>query len=200
MSRIVKMYSNDESIIEGIKEYDDDAITTLYNRHKNYCLFFMNSKYEDQNTILDIYQDAVIVFIENVRNKNLKLVNTSIQTYLNSICFNQIKVRFNNKRQPVLVGDDFESQNNYNEDINDWLNDYNDVKTERMKTIQEELLSMKEKGQQCFELLRKFFFEKKTMEIIALEMKYTNAANAKAQKWKCQESLKKKVLNKLQQC
>ena len=200
MSRIVKMYSNDDSIIEGIKEYDDGAVTALYNRHKNYCLYFMNSKYEDQNTILDIYQDAVIVFIENVRNKNLKLVNTSIQTYLNSICYNQIKVRFNNTRKPVLVGDDFENHNNYNENINDWFNDVNDIKTERMKIIQEELQLMKDKGQQCFELLRKFFFEKCTMEKIAEQMNYTNAANAKAQKWRCQERLKKQVLNRLQQC
>lgn len=197
MSRIVKMYSNDESIIKGIREFDDEAATTLYKRHKNYCLFFMNNKYDDRNTVLDIYQDAIIVFIENVRNKNLKLINTSIQTYLNSICYNQIKIRFNKKRQPVLVGDDFENHNDYNEDFNDWLNGYNDLETERIKTIQEQLLTMKEKSQQCFELLRKFFFEKKTMEIIALEMKYTNAANAKAQKWKCQESLKKKVLNKM---
>lgn len=200
MSRIVEMYSNDDSIIEGIKKFDDAAVTRLYNKHKDYCLRFMNSKYDDSHSIQDIYQDAVIVFIENVRNKNLKLENTSIQTYLNSICYNQIKIRFNNTRKPVLVGDDFDSHNNYNENINDWFNDANDIKTERMKIIQEELISMKEKGQQCFELLKKFFFEKKTMEKIAEQMNYTNAANAKAQKWKCQERLKKQVLNRLHQC
>lgn len=200
MSRIVEMYSNDDSIIEGIKRFDDEAVTRLYNRHKSYCLWFMNSKYDDQNTIEDIYQDAVIVFIENVRTKNLKLVNTSIQTYLNSICYNQIKVRFNNKRKPVLVGDNLDTLNDYNEDINEWLNDYSDIKTERMKIIQEELIKMKEKGPQCFELLRKFFFERKTMESIAEQMNYTNSANAKAQKWRCQDRLKNQVFNRLKQC
>lgn len=200
MSRIIELYSNDDSIIEGIKNFDDAAVTRLYNKHKVYCLRFMNSKYDDDHSIQDIYQDAVIVFIENVRSKNLKLVNTSIQTYLNSICYNQIKIRFNNTRKPVLVGDDFDDHNNHNENINDWFNDANDIKTERMKIIQEELISMKEKGQQCFELLKKFFFEKKNMEKIAELMNYTNAANAKAQKWKCQERLKKQVLNRLHQC
>jgi hypothetical protein len=182
MSRIVEMYSNDDSIIEGIKKFDDDAVTRLYMKHKDYCLRFMNSKYDDEHSTQDIYQDAVIVFIEN------------------SICYNQIKVRFNNTRKPVLVGDDFENHNNYNENINDWFNDVNDINTERMKIVQEELQSMKDKGQQCFELLKKFFFEKCTMEKIAESMNYTNAANAKAQKWKCQERLKKQVLNRLQQC
>ena len=200
MSRIVEMYSNDDSIIKGIKNFDDDAVTRLYTKHKDYCLRFMNSKYDDTHAIQDIYQDAVIVFIENVRGKNLKLESTSIQTYLNSICFNQIRIRFNNTKKPVLVGDDFDGHNNYNENINDWFNDADDIKTERMKIIQEELLSMKEKGQQCFELLKKFFFEKETMEKIAEQMNYTNAANAKAQKWKCQERLKKLVLNRLHQC
>ena len=194
------MYANDDSIIEGIKKFEDEAVTRLYNKHKDYCLRFMNSKYDDEHTVRDIYQDAVIVFIENVRQKNLKLENTSIQTYLNSICNNQIKVRFGNKGKTVLVDDDSENQNNYNENINDWFNEENDIKNERIKIIQEELIIMKEKGQQCFELLKKFFFEKKTMEKIADQMNYTNAANAKAQKWKCQERLKKQVLNRLQQC
>ncbi len=194
MNRVVRMYSTDDSIIEGIREYDDEAATALYKKHRDYCLRFMNSRYQDEDTVLDIYQDAVIVFIENVRSKNLRLVNSTIQTYLNSICYNQIRIRFNKKNQPVLIGDDLEVLNNFNEDIVEWLNDYGDLKSERVKIIQEELLIMKEKGQQCFELLKKFFFEKKTMETIATEMNYTNAANAKAQKWKCQERLKKQIL------
>lgn len=197
MNGVVKMYSSDESIIDGIRGFDDDAATVLYKKHRDYCLGFMHSRYDDEHVILDIYQDAVIVFIENVRHKNLQLVNTSIQTYLNSVCYNQLKIRFNNKRQPVLMGDNFDNYNGYDEEINDWLMDYDDIKTGRLKIVQEELLVMKEKGQQCYELLKKFFFEKKTMETIATEMNYTNAANAKAQKWKCQERLKKQVLNRL---
>ena len=198
MSRIAEMYQNDESIIEGVRNYDDAAVSSLYKKHKDYCLRFMHSKYDNEQTIQDIYQDAIIVFIENIRNKDFKLTNnSSIQNYLNSICYNQIKVRFNKKNKPVLVGDDFENHNSYNENINDWFNDVNDIKSERMKVIQEELMLMKEKGQQCFELLKHFFFENRTMDKIAQLMSYTNADNAKAQKWKCQERLKKQVLNRL---
>lgn len=201
MSRIIEMQSSDDNIIEGVRNYDDAAVTSLYKKHKDYCLRFMHSKYDDEQTIQDIYQDAIIVFIENVRSKDFKLTNnSSIQNYLNSICYNQIKVRFNKKNIPVLTGDDLDNHNNFNENINDWFNDANDIKSERMKIILEELMLMKEKGQQCFELLKRFFFENKTMDKIAELMNYTNAANAKAQKWKCQERLKKQVLNRLQQC
>lgn len=200
MSKIISISQQDDSIIEGIKNFDDNASVLLYNKHKENCLKFMYSRYYDEEAVRDIYQDAVIVFIENVRNKNLKLENASIQTYLNSICFNQIKVRLYNKRKPILVGDDFDNYNDYNENIKDWFDESNDVKSERIKIIQEELLIMEIKGPQCFELLKKFFFENRTMDKIAELMSYTNADNAKSQKWKCQERLKKQVFNRLQQC
>ena len=197
MSRTVKMYIDDNSITEGVRNFEDDAATQLYIKHKDYCIRFMHSKYDDEQTIQDIYQDAVIVFIENVRYKNLKLENTTIQTYLNSICFNQVRIRFNSKKKPVLVGDDYDNINDYDANIKDWFNDAEDVLSNRMKIIQQELLVMQEKGPQCFELLKKFFFENRTMDKIAELMNYTNAHNAKAQKWKCQERLKKQVLNRL---
>ena len=63
----------------------------------------------------------------------------------------------------------------------------------------EELEAMKEKGQVCYELLRKAFFENKTMEAIAALMNYTNADNAKNQSYRCRERLKKQVFERLRQ-
>ena len=73
MGKIIDMYLNDDNIIEGIKNFDNEACTSLYNKHKDYCIRFMESKFDDGEEIKDIFQDAIIVFIENVRNKNLKL-------------------------------------------------------------------------------------------------------------------------------
>jgi DNA-directed RNA polymerase specialized sigma24 family protein len=90
MSKIVSISISDEEIIDGIKSHDDKAATALYNNHKDYCMRFMDKMYWDNDTNQDIYQDAIMVFIKNVKSKNLKLENTSIQSYLNSICKNQI--------------------------------------------------------------------------------------------------------------
>ena len=51
MSRIVEMYANDDSIIDGIKKFEDAAVTRLYNKHKDYSLRFMNSKYDDEHPL-----------------------------------------------------------------------------------------------------------------------------------------------------
>lgn len=197
MGKVIDMYLNDDSIIEGIKNFDDEACKSLYNKHKDYCIRFMKSKFEDGEEIKDIFQDAIIVFIENVRNKNLKLEKTSIQTYLNSVCFNQLKIRFNLKNKPILSGDNEEIYNNYKSDITEWLSEINSEKNERIEVIQEELEMLKLSGPQCYELLKNYYFKKKTMEQIAKIMNYTNADNAKSQNYKCKERLKKMVLARL---
>lgn len=197
MSKIVEMYQDDDSIIDGIKNFDEKACTSLHNKHKDYCIRFMKTRYDDYETVKDIFHDALIVFIENVRLKNLKLEKTSIQTYLNSVCYNQIKVRYNIKNKPYLPGDDNEIYNNYKADITDWITELDNIENERLLIIQEELEKLKENGPQCFELLKNFYFKKKTMEQIAEIMNYTNADNAKSQNYKCKERLKKQVLARL---
>lgn len=196
MTRILPITIKDDDIIEGIKNFDDETGNALYNRHKDYCLRFMNQMYFDEETNRDIYQDAVIVFIEKVRANKLVLVNTSIQTYLNSICRNQVLVRLKQKNKPMLIGEDLD--NNYSDKLTDWFDEQEDVKNSRIKVIMEELEVLKAKASICYELLRKVFFENKTMEQLASIMSYTNADNAKNQSYRCRERLKKQVFERLQ--
>ena len=119
MSRVLPISYTDDRIIEGIKNFEEIAGTQLYNKHKDYCMRFMNSMHYDEETNEDIYQDALIVFIEKIRENKLQLVNTRIQTYLNSICRNQILIRLNKKNKPVLMGEDWEKD--YSDSYTDWF-------------------------------------------------------------------------------
>ena len=198
MTRVVPISINDDDIIAGIKNFDEASGNALYNKHKDYCLRFMNKMYFDEEVNRDIYQDAVIVFIEKMRDNKLALENTRIQTYLNSICRNQVLVRLKQKNRPVQIADDWE--NNYSDKYTDWFDEQAEIKNDRIKVIMEELEAMKDKGQICYELLRKVFFENKTMEAIATLMNYTNADNAKNQSYRCRERLKKQVFERSRQC
>ena len=190
---------SDDYIIEGIKKFDESCATILYNKHKDYCVRFMNKMHWDEETNHDIYQDAVIVFVEKMRENKLVLENTSIQTYLNSICRNQVLVRLKKKNKPYLVGDDLDD--NFNEKHTDWFaEEQEEIKNSRIQILMEEFEAMKDKGRVCYELLRKVFFEKKSMEAVAQLMNYTNADNAKNQSYRCRERLKKQVFERLQQC
>ena len=198
MSIIVPLNFSDKDIIEGIKNFSDAAGNNLYTKHKDYCIRFMNKMYYDEETNEDIYQDAVIVFIEKMRANRLVLENTSIQTYLNSICRNQVLVRLKQKNKPVSMEENWED--NYSDNYTDWFDEQTAIKNDRISVIMEELETMKDKGQMCYELLRKVFFENKTMEVVATLMNYTNADNAKSQSYKCRERLKKQVFERLQPC
>lgn len=190
---------SDDYIIEGIKKFDESCATILYNKHKDYCINYMKKMHWDEETNHDIFQDAIIVFVEKMRENKLVLENTSIQTYLNSICRNQVLVRLKKKNKPYLVGDDLDD--NFNEKYTDWFEeDQEEIKNSRIKILMEEFEAMKDKGRVCYELLRKVFFEKKSMEAVAQLMNYTNADNAKNQSYRCRERLKKQVFERLQQC
>lgn len=186
---------NDNEIIEGLKNFEEHAATALYKKHRDYCLRFMNNMYADEEVNKDIYQDAVIVFIEKIRGGKLVLTNTTIQTYLNSICRNQVLIRLKQKNKPVDLGDDWEKD--HSDRYTDWFDEQTDIKNDRIIVIMEELEAMKTKGQVCYELLRKAFFESKSMEVIAALMNYTNADNAKNQSYRCRERLKKQVFERL---
>lgn len=187
---------DDDEIIRGIKDFDEAAGNVLYKKHKDYCLRFMYKMYFDEEAIEDIYQDAVIVFIEKIRDNKLVLVDTSIQTYLTSICRNQVLIRLKKKNKTVLMVDD--GDNDYSDRYTDWFDEQADVKNNRIKIIMEELELMKERGQICYELLKKIFFENKTLEDVATLMNYTNSDNAKNQSYRCRERLKKQVFERLQ--
>lgn len=82
----------DSQIIEMLKESSDN-LDILYNKHRNYCLFFMKKINNNEELNQDIFHDALIVFYEKAIKTDFALT-CSIQTYLNSICRNQILVRF----------------------------------------------------------------------------------------------------------
>jgi DNA-directed RNA polymerase specialized sigma24 family protein len=210
MSKIVSINMSDDEIIDGIKSDDDKAVKALYNQHKGYCIRLMNNKYWDYYTNQDIYQDAILIFIKNIKSKDLKIENTSIQSYLNSICINQVKIRLKKENKNNLTStEEFDhkfikdkTNITYEENINDLKiknidHEENEFISERVNIILEELEVMKEKGPDCFKLLKSIFYENRKLEAIAALLKYKNTRSAITQSYKCRERLKKQVFKRL---
>jgi len=185
---------SDEELITLLRE-GSDAMSIIYKRHKSYCINFMKSMYNDHDEIKDIFQDAVIVFYENLITPGFTL-SCSIQTYLNSICRNQILKRINfSKRYEVEITD---GNGEFLESITDWFDDGKEVNNDRVKVMKDILKQMKESSSKCYDILVRFFYQNQSMDKIASDLDYTNADNAKNQKYRCQEKLKTEVFKKLQ--
>ena len=189
--RIVK-YTDDE-LVEMIRDGSSDGFICMYEYHKEYCMNFMKSKYYDQNEIKDIYQDAVIVLYEKVLDTSFEL-SCSIQTYLNSICRNQVLVRLQKAGRFVQKSDEGED---YIETLSDWFENLDDVNQERVQVIQSVLQMMKLNSSKCYDMLVRFWYEKQTMVKIAQDLGYTNAENAKHQKSRCQQKMKLEVFKRM---
>ena len=178
---IKRLYNTDESILQGIRASDDDALRHLY----KVCypvirgMILKNSGAVDDAD--DIFQDGVIVFYEKVKTDTFK-ITCSITTFLYSVCRNLwLK---NLKRKSLNVS--FTETHETIDFINDTDGEEN-IMSEKQKMLME---SLKKLGDPCKSILMYFSYEQFSMEKIAETLGYTNADNAKNQKYKCLKRLK----------
>ncbi len=118
----------DASLIEALKD-NVEILGVIYKKHKDYCLKFMRKQCngKDYETIIeDIYQDATLVLYEKAKTGNF-ILTCSIQTYLNSICRNQLLNRFSAEQKITqfnnedTASENEEEQNKWMPGIKDWL-------------------------------------------------------------------------------
>nr|WP_242692202.1 sigma-70 family RNA polymerase sigma factor [Aridibaculum aurantiacum] len=166
----------------GLAQNDPKAIETIYKNNFNMVQTFVlnnNGSYDDAR---DIFQEAMIVLYENVKMESFVLT-CQIKTYVYSICrrlwlkrlqhINRFSGKVESLEETVPVEEDIEIQEKRNADF----------------AIMERALGSL--GEPCKSLLEAYYLQKKGMTEIAETFGYTNADNAKNQKYKCLVRLKK---------
>ena len=130
----------------------------------------------------DVFQEGMIILYEKSLDPDFEL-KSLIKTYLYAVCKRiWLKKWQRDKKTEEWVDDNSQLADNEEE----W---------ERMMQRQEELTRMesalKSLGEPCKSLIEAYYFKKMPMMEIAYAFKYTNADNAKTQKYKCLMRLKK---------
>ncbi len=175
----------DEQIVTGIRTNDPVALRTLYRQHYKMIVHFIRQNNGSEADAKDIYQEAMIVLVEKIRKEEFELLSklkTFIYAVSRRLWLKQLK---KNERYSGEVKD--------HEYYEDWTADTDDIESLREQHAVIEK-SMAELGEPCKTVLVDFYFRGYTMEEIATKMGYTNPANAKNQKYKCFQRLKKLVL------
>lgn len=181
--------TTDKEIIEMLRK-NIDSLDVLYERHQDYCMNFMKKINFHEELNKDIYHDALIVFYEKIVRVDFVLT-CSIQTYLNSICRNQILVRLKKEEKKSQYSEEFDER------IKDWYEAEDQENEGKIQAIVKALEALKGFGGKCYEILRRYFYENSSMEKIAYELDYSNADNVKNQKARCQKKLKELVFQEL---
>ncbi|MGC4104558.1 RNA polymerase sigma factor [Ferruginibacter sp.] len=169
-------------ILKGLAENDKQAIETIY--RSNYAMiqaFILNNS-GSQDDARDIFQEAMIVLYEKARTESFEL-SSQIKTYIYSVCrrlwlkrlsqMQRFSGHLEHIEESVPVEEDIESHEKKNADFI------------LMET------AMSKIGEPCKSLLDAYYIQKKHMQEIAADFGYTNADNAKTQKYKCLMRLKK---------
>jgi RNA polymerase sigma factor (sigma-70 family) len=179
---IVRTDTTEQQLLEGLALNNRKAVETIYKQHYNMvqALILNNNGYPDDAR--DIFQEAMIVLYEKVKSGSFEL-NCQLKTYLYSVCrrlwlkrLGQLQRSFSeveNLRETVPVEDELERHEQRNRDF---------------QVMEQSLNSL---GEPCRSLLKAYYLEMKSMVEIACEFGYTNADNAKNQKYKCLMRLKK---------
>ncbi len=174
--------NNEKLLLQGLARNDKKAVETIYKENYSTVQSLIINNNGTADDAKDIFQETMIVLYEKARSGNFEL-NCLIKTYVYSVARRlwlkklQQASRFSgdigNAETIVQVDADLEEHTR------------RDAEFEMMGKA---ILNL---GEPCKSLLEAFYLQKKNMQEIAANFGYTNAENAKTQKYKCLMRLKK---------
>lgn len=173
---------NDQQLLQTLQTKGSKALEQLYLSNREDFVSFAKRYSMSEDDILDVYQDAIIAFFENVSSGKITQLSSTIKTYLFSIGKYKLidKLKQNGKAIKVEVLENIETpiENTFEEQLN--LN-------HRQQLLKD---AINELGGQCKELLILFYYRQYSIDAIQTEMEYKNDNVVKAHKSRCMKSLR----------
>jgi len=175
--------NSDEQIIAALRNSDDSVLNVLYKLYYGSINHFIITNSGSEDDAKDIFQEAIIVFYQNIKDQNFEL-NCKIKTYLYSV--SRLMWLKKIKKASVIVGKitDFEGFIAIDDADADLIE-------ERELQFGKMASALGELGEPCKTLIEDFYIKQLSMGQISEKFGYTNADNAKTQKYKCLMRLKK---------
>jgi len=178
----VKPENNERLLLEGLAVNDKKAVEAIYRDNYNMVQSLVINNNGSADDAKDVFQEAMIVLYENVRSGTFEL-NCQIKTYVYSVArrlwlkrlqqLSRYSPPVESLEQVVPVEDEIEEHEKRNSEF---------------EMMDKAISSL---GEPCKSLLEAYYLQKQNMQVIAANFGYTNADNAKNQKYKCLMRLKK---------
>ncbi|HAL95356.1 MAG TPA: RNA polymerase subunit sigma-70 [Chitinophagaceae bacterium] len=179
---MVKPELIDNDLLKGLAEGDRKSIELIYKSHFNMIQTLVINNSGSSDDARDIFQEALVVLYEKVQMGSFEL-NCQLKTYLYSVCKRLWLKRLQQNSRYVTPDVEVELTVSVEEDMA--AHEKRDADYELMNKAIGNL------GEPCKSLLEAYYINKMNMQDIASQFGYTNADNAKNQKYKCLMRLKK---------
>ncbi len=162
-----------------IKEISSGNKKTLENIYTMYRKGFIEWTTKTQristDEALDVYQQTILSFYENILSGKLSQVRSNIRTYLYAIGKNKIYEL--HRKQFRIV--------NINHAIPDLEDISGDSQEENERLLDLSKTCLNKLGDPCKQILESYYYHRMTMQEIAVALGYKNEQTAKNQKYKC---------------
>lgn len=172
----------EQELIKGLALNEKGAVEAIYKDNFRVIQHLVINNNGSEDDAKDIFQEALIVLYEKAKTGAFEL-NCQIKTYLYSVSKRLWLKRLQKNNRYELLANGIEETVQVEEDISvhEKRNDEFGMMAHAMMNI----------GEPCKSLLEAYYIHKQNMQAIAEAFGYTNADNAKNQKYKCLMRLKK---------
>lgn len=182
--------NTEQELLILLSKGDRQATEQVYKHHGKVIAAWIQNHGGSSSDAADILQEAMVVLYEKSQHEDFRLT-CKIGTYLFAIGKHLwYKKLQKQQRQPGILPE------SAGDDDTDWAYE-EDIKTHEERELHYEQLNnaLEQIGEPCRSLLKAFYHKDKSMQEIAQEFGYTNPDNAKTQKYKCLNRLRKIFYN-----
>lgn len=171
------------ALLKGLALNDKKSVEVIYSQNYNLIQALVVNNNGTVDDAKDIFQESMMVLYDKARLGSFEL-NCQIRTYLYSVA-RRLWLKKLNKSDRRFA--DFDDTNETQIVADDEVAEHEqkDAEFDMMHSAINTL------GEPCKSLLEAFYFKNKSMQEISEIFGYTNAENAKTQKYKCLMRLKK---------
>ena len=174
------------NFIDAIKNNNTEVLKSLYASNYSKIEYLVLKNNGSSSDAKDVYQDAFLAVWQNIKqDKFLPRSESSINGYLYTIAKNKWMdvLRSKGYKKTVVASqlNHFEIKDEEDNGIDDDI-----LKEKRLEDV---MLAFKNLGDACKSLLRKFYFEKKSMNHIAEELSL-DSASTRNKKYRCMQKLR----------
>lgn len=172
----------DSEVILGILNNSESVLKRMYVAYFPMVLQLIINNNGTADDAKDIYQEAVIILYNKIKAGDFEL-SSKLKTFIYSICrrlwlkrlshMNRFGGDIRDFQEHMHVEDEVEKQNDM------------DIQLSKMESALQLL------GEPCKTIMEDFYIHNLSMQDICERFGYTNADNAKTQKYKCLQRLKK---------
>jgi RNA polymerase sigma factor (sigma-70 family) len=179
----VNIIEEEKVLLQGLANEDRNSIEKIYREHYSMVQSMVINNNGSSDDAADIFQESMIVLFEKVKTGHFEL-HCQLKTFIYAVCRRLwLKKLGQMQRYGSAPAENIEELVSVEEDMETHEN--------RQKEFSIMEAALGKIGEPCKSLLEAYYIQKKQMQAIAADFGYTNADNAKTQKYKCLVRLKK---------